>query len=84
MIGMLWYDPDPKKDLKAKITEAASNYQAKYGAVPDTCLLPLNTETAGLDGLGVKIVCKREIMPNHLLIGTEKVTAFEAAITPRL
>ncbi len=38
-IGMLWFDNDPKADLKVKIERAASYYSKKYGQAPNLCFV---------------------------------------------
>jgi hypothetical protein len=38
-IGMLWFDNDPKADLKIKIERAASYYSKKYGQSPNLCFI---------------------------------------------
>ncbi len=69
-IGMLWFDNDPKADLKAKIERAASYYWQKYGQVPNLCfvhptMLPANGAPPGL----VEIRTHRAIRPNHFWLG---------------
>jgi hypothetical protein len=38
-IGMLWFDNDPKAELKVKIERAASYYSKKYGQAPNLCFI---------------------------------------------
>lgn len=71
-LGMLWYDPDPKAELPAKIARAIIYYSNKYGAVPNTC--NVNPETKGTDTkvAGIKVVEDAQIDTNHLWIGVKR------------
>lgn len=42
-----WYDPDPKKPVRAKLAEAVARYEEKFGATPHFCLTS-PTEAAAL------------------------------------
>jgi hypothetical protein len=39
IIGMLWFDNDPKTDLVFKVNKAADYYRRKYGSTPNLCLV---------------------------------------------
>jgi hypothetical protein len=72
-IGMLWFDNDPKADLKTKIGRAAAYYKQKYGSTSNLCfvhpsMLP-GTTTLQIGGVAVKH--NRSILPNHFWIGVE-------------
>jgi hypothetical protein len=71
MIGMLWFDADPKKSLEDKIAEAAAAYRAKYGTEPTHCLAH-PVETGATAPLGIALEFSRSIRPNHLLIGVKE------------
>jgi hypothetical protein len=50
-IGMLWFDNDPKADLKVKIERAASYYSKKYGQAPNLCFIhPSMVQVANANG----------------------------------
>ncbi len=34
MIGLLWFDDNPKRDLKQKVGDAARRYTEKFAASP--------------------------------------------------
>jgi hypothetical protein len=77
-IGLLWFDNDPKTDLKAKLERAAGYYAKKYGQAPDVSfvhpsLLPAqNSNGTGIRAVArIKIEAKREIRPNHFWIGVK-------------
>jgi hypothetical protein len=36
-VGLLWYDPDPKKPAQEKIDEAATRYVERLGVAPNAC-----------------------------------------------
>ncbi len=69
-IGMLWFDNDPKADLKVKVERAANYYQTKYGQSPNLCfvhpsMIPSEAGKAG----PVEIRPNRSVLPNHFWIG---------------
>ncbi len=79
-IGMLWFDNDPKADLKVKIERAASYYSKKYGQVPNLCFIhPSMKPPANGNGNGkpqaerfsanIEIRTNRSVLPNHFWIG---------------
>jgi len=76
-IGMMWFDNDPKTALAAKVSRAAEYYRAKYGRIPDICLVnpsmlaPKDAEP--FQGQAGKIAVRafRSILPGHLWIGVE-------------
>lgn len=73
-IGMLWFDNDPKKALKAKIIEAADHYRKKYGQVPTICMVnPLQLGDGEETKVGrVFVRSSRIILAGHLWIGVEE------------
>lgn len=87
-VGMMWFDNDPKKNLTAKIIEAADYYRKKYGQVPDVCmvnpelaphLLPPNSESSNLGGgewkVGrITVKAFRAVLPGNLWIGCEETS----------
>jgi hypothetical protein len=69
-IGMLWFDNDPKADLKIKIERAATYYRSKYGKTPNLCFVnPSMLETSLVRANGVEIRPNRSVLPNHFWIG---------------
>jgi hypothetical protein len=72
MIGMLWFEDDPKKTMSDRIVEAAAYYREKYSQEPNICFVPVGSE--GSTPAGVKLVESKAILPNHLLIGCENGT----------
>lgn len=75
--GMLWFDNDPKTDLRAKISRAATYYQHKYGKHPDLCFVhPTMLGGAALRAYeSIEIRPNRAILPNHIWIGLHEVVA---------
>jgi hypothetical protein len=72
MIGMLWYDNDPKVTLVTKIQRALDYYRGKYGEQPTRVALSPADAAAGTPEIaGVKIVANRMVARNHMLIGKE-------------
>lgn len=73
--GMLWYDNDPKADLKAKIERAAKYYWQKYGRVPNLCFIhPTMLPATGAPAGVITIHTQPFILPNHFLIGVAEVS----------
>ncbi len=69
-IGMLWFDNDPKSDLKAKIERAATYYQTKYGQSPNLCFVhPSMISSEVGKNSPVEVRPNRSVLPNHFWIG---------------
>ncbi len=70
--GMLWFDNDPKTDLAAKILQAATYYQNKYGHRPNLCFVHPSTLKEKIIEVG-KIAVRpyKPVLPKHLWIGME-------------
>lgn len=79
-IGMLWFDNDPKADLRVKIERAATYYQTKYGQSPNLCFVhpSMISSEAGKAGL-VEIRPNRSVLPNHFWIGINSAPAHQVA-----
>ena len=76
-VGMMWFDNDPKTALAAKVTRAAEYYRAKYGRIPDLCLVnPAMLEKSGAEPPPVHtsriaVRAYRPILPGHLWLGVD-------------
>lgn len=69
-IGMLWFDNDPKTDLKAKVEKAMAYYEKKYGQAPNLAYVhPTMIAGANSKVSGVELRARREIRPHHFWIG---------------
>jgi hypothetical protein len=76
-IGLLYYDDSGKKDLAAKVADAAARYRRKFGAEPDTCYV----HPSALDGGkpvqvgGVRVERRATVLApvlrHHFWIGVE-------------
>lgn len=78
-IGMLWFDDDPKRDLREKVKRAAAHYERKYGLKPNVCyvhpgMLGGNGQRRRLRADGVEIRAGRAIPPHHLWVGIDELT----------
>jgi hypothetical protein len=70
IIGMLWFDNDPRSDLLSKIKRAASYYHQKYGQAPDLCYVhPSMLADKKQVMQGIEIRSRRQVLPNHLWLG---------------
>ena len=71
--GLLWYDPDPKKPLAKKLSEAAARYAEKYNIVPNLCQIsPAHVEEiASLERLPLPVEYSRFIRPYYILVGVD-------------
>jgi hypothetical protein len=71
--GMLWFDDDPKADLKAKINKASVYYRKKYGQEPNLCLVnPCLAAEVKNNSVPIKIQVSQFILPHHFWIGVSK------------
>jgi hypothetical protein len=71
--GMLWFDNDPKTDLKSKIAQAVTYYQQKYGKHPDLCFVhPSVYSESTARTNGVEVRPNRLIRPHHLWVGIQE------------
>ncbi len=82
MIGLLWFDDDPKRDLKQKVGDAARRYTEKFGRQPTICYVHpsmLNGLADGgtsaipleVGGLHLRVVPRRTVLRHHLLLAQE-------------
>ena len=73
--GMLWFDNDPKSDLRTKINRAADYYQKKYGQKPDLCFVhpSMVTPVLPMQKLqGIEVRATRQVSPNHIWMGVNE------------
>lgn len=72
--GMLWFDNDPRSDLKQKVSRAATYFRDKYGQIPTLCHVHPEAIPEGEQEhqVGfVKILADRAMLPNYFWIGVE-------------
>lgn len=74
MIGMLWYDNDPRTDIASKIYQAVDYYMQKYHARPNLCYVhPSMIVPKAEDHIsGVEVRTSKQVRPNHFWLGVEK------------
>ncbi len=79
MIGLLWFDDDPKRDLKQKVGDAARRYTEKFGRQPTVCyvhpsmlngLADGDTSAISLEvgGLHLRVIPRRTVLRHHFFI----------------
>lgn len=89
-IGMLWFDNDKNANLDAKVKQAASYYQKKYGQSPNLCFVHpnmLSTNRKKPKGrpkpqnggprktAGVELRTSQSLLPNHFWLGIHRQEA---------
>lgn len=69
-VGMLWFDNDPRAELKVKIERAASYYRNKYGKKPNLCFVhPSMVSDQVQKPKDIEVRTTRSVLPNHFWIG---------------
>lgn len=69
-MGMLWYDDDPKADLRTKVHRAAEYYQRKYGVRPNLCYVhPSMLTQERMQFNEIEVRTNRRVLRNHLWLG---------------
>jgi phosphotransacetylase len=72
VIGMLWFDNDPKKSLADKVLDAADYYRKKYRAVVNCCYVhPSMIQDGELQVDNVVVKANKSVLPNHLWMGRD-------------
>lgn len=72
MIGMLWFDNDPKATLDEKIRRAVSHYNQTRGIPANVVYINPHNQESELTQVGeVLIKVSRFILPNHFCVGVE-------------
>jgi len=91
IVGMLWFDNDPKSGLAVKVKRAADYYRSKYGRSPNLCFVHPSMLPEGLSASenevqsrvittdGIEVRSNRSVLPNHFWIG---VNGFPRVTTP--
>jgi len=82
LVGLLWFDDDPKKEVSLKVKEAAERYFEKFGRRPNLCYVSLGTlpiEGVHLDpsdgehpqdvNHGLRVLSSPLVLPDHFLVG---------------
>jgi len=69
-IGMLWYDPDPKANLTAKLARAAEYYRTKYGKPATLAIVnPKDHPGGDLQAAGCVVKADQVIRHKHFWLG---------------
>ncbi|WP_347243348.1 hypothetical protein [Thermogutta sp.] len=83
MIGLLWFDDDPKRSLGQKVENAARRYIEKFGHPPNVCyvhpsmlngLADNGTSAISLDigGFQLRVKPRRSILRHHFWLVCEE------------
>ncbi|MFQ6100580.1 MAG: hypothetical protein ACE5OS_05020 [Anaerolineae bacterium] len=72
--GLLWFDDDPRRELKEKVLRAAVHYERKYGQKPNLCFVHPSTFNGNgkrrfVKAGGVEIRPGRSVLPDHFWLG---------------
>jgi len=71
-IGMLWFDNDPKSDVKTKVQKAAAYYREKYGDDPNLCFVhPSMISEPKTEAGEISVCSNKSMLPNHFWIGVQ-------------
>lgn len=76
LMGLLWFDDDPHRELAAKVQDAAQRYQHKFGVLPDTCYVNRKAvDGAELvlpwQGRMLRVVPSGRVLAHHFWVGVE-------------
>ncbi len=83
MVGLLWFDDDPKRGLKQKVENAARRYREKFGRNPVVCYVhpsmlgePLpdsgsSSLSIEVNGFHLRVVPRRSVLRYHLWLAEE-------------
>jgi hypothetical protein len=80
-IGMMWFEPNPKLTLSAKVEQAAAFYRRKYGQAPTHCFINprMIAGTVQMPPPAVVVVkTSPSIMMDHFWLGVENPVAVGA------
>jgi len=81
MIGLMWYDADPKCSLAEKVRRAARQYEQKFSETPNICQVHLSEFTAVPPGEiiaaqmlvgGVEVIPSSTTLLHHFFIGRKE------------
>ena len=68
--GMLWFDNEPRIDLKTKIQNAAEYYRDKYGEEANHCFIhPSMLHDKQPDTSPIVLHLNNAVLPHHFWIG---------------
>jgi len=75
-IGMLWFDDNPKSDLRTKVNQAVEYYRKKYGEEPNLCFVhPSMISDEKTDTSSVTLCTNPSMIPHHFWIGVQEQPA---------
>lgn len=70
---MLWFDNDPKLDLRNKVQKAADYYKNKYGQEPNLCFVhPSMIPEVKTEAGSVSVCSNSTMLPHHFWIGVHQ------------
>jgi len=72
-IGMLWFDNNPKSDLRTKVNHAVAYYRKKYGEEPNLCFVhPSMVSDENIGSSNLTLRTNTSMIPHHFWIGVQK------------
>lgn len=74
MVGILWFDDDPHRDLREKVGDAARRYAKRFGRHPTVCYVHpsvLNGSGVTLDfgDFCLRVEARRSVLRHHFFVG---------------
>ena len=71
-VGLLWYDNDPGRNLRQKVSRAAQRYRKKFGRQPDVCYVHPSVLEGKTEQLGkLKVTALASVLRHHFWVGEE-------------
>jgi hypothetical protein len=72
VVGLLWFDDDPKRTFEEKVLRAVVHYKQKLGLSPSLCYVhPSALDHACTCG-AVKVRPGRSVLPHHFWLGVSE------------
>jgi hypothetical protein len=74
-IGMLWLDDNTRSSFSAKLQQAMSYYEGKYGQPPNVCYVHPSCLPEDVSNIPIPVRTAKDILPHHFLFGVGEATA---------
>ncbi|HEY8477764.1 MAG TPA: hypothetical protein VIN09_12950 [Chloroflexota bacterium] len=68
-LGLLWLDADPRRDVVAKVEDAARRYRQRFGRPPECCLV---NPADACQHPSLRVVPDPRVPRYHFLVGRDE------------